>query len=122
VSTLNALFDEQFSQKLDGGALEAVGRLFKRSVKVYVYPNLEPGGKILTLLDPAPSAPADHLRQLVLAFDHLRPLWPSDPALLTIHAPDVLARIRAADPAWIPLVPPSVAERIRAKQLFGHPG
>jgi hypothetical protein len=122
VSTLNALFDEQFSQKLDGGALEAVGRLFKRSVKVYVYPNLEPGGKISTLLDPAPSAPADHLRQLVLAFDHLRPLWPSDPALLTIHAPDVLARIRAADPAWIPLVPPSVAERIRVKHLFGHPG
>ena len=121
VSTLNALFDEQFSKKLDGGVLEAVGRLFKRSVKVYVYPNLEPGGQILTLLDPAPSAPADHLRQLVLAFDHLRPLWPSDPGLLAIHAPDVLARIRAGDPTWTSLVPPGVAARIQAKQLFGHP-
>lgn len=121
LSTLNALFDEQFSEKLDGGALEAVGRLFKRSVKVYVYPNLEADGRILTLLDSAPSVPADHLRQLVLAFDHLRPLWPSDPALLAIHAPDVLARIRSGDPAWIPLVPASVASRIQSKQLFGHP-
>jgi hypothetical protein len=121
VSTLNALFDEQFSRKLDGGALEAVGRLFKRSVKVYVYPNLEPTGQILTVLDPAPSVPADHLRQLVLAFDHLRPLWPSEPGLLSIRAPDVLACIRAGDPAWIPLVPPSVAARIQEKQLFGHP-
>jgi len=120
VSTLNALFDEQFSKKLDGGALEAVGRLFKRSVKVYVYPNLKPSGQILTVLDPAPSAAADHLRQLVLAFGHLRPLWPSDPGLLAIRAPDVLARIRAGDPDWISQVPPSVAERIKAKQLFGH--
>jgi hypothetical protein len=120
VSTLNALFDEQFSRKLDGGALEAVGRLFKRSVKVYVYPKLEPSGQILTVLDPAPSIPADHLRQLVLAFDHLRPLWPSDPELLSIHSPDVLARIRAGDLGWIPMVPPSVAARIQAKRLFGH--
>ena len=119
VDTLNALFDEQFSKKLDGGALESVGRLFKRSVKVYVYPTLDTRtGKQITVLDPAPTKPAEYLRQFVLGFDHLRALEPSDPALLSIRAADVLERIQSRDPGWIPMVPPSVAERIQAKQLF----
>ena len=121
VDTLNDLFDEQFSQKLDGGALESVGRLFKRSVKVYVYPRWDPGtGRLVTLLDPAPARAADLLRELVLGFDHLRPLQPSDPELLSIRSSDVLARIQAGDPAWVAMVPPSVAARIHSKGLFGH--
>lgn len=121
VDTLNDLFDEQFSRKLDGGALESVGRLFKRSVKVYVYPRQDPRtGKLVTLLDPAPTRAADLLRELVLGFDHLRPLEPSNPELLSIRSPDVLSRIQAGDPAWIDMVPPSVAARIQLKGLFGH--
>jgi hypothetical protein len=121
VETLNDLFDEQFSKKLDGGALESVGRLFKRSVKVYVYPTLDTAtGRLITVLDPAPTKPADYLRQFVLGFDHLRALEPSDPALLSIRAADVLKRIQARDPGWISMVPPSVAERIQAKHLFAR--
>jgi hypothetical protein len=121
VDTLNDLFDEQFSKKLDGGALESVGRLFKRSVKVYVYPTLDTAtGRLITALDPAPTKPAEYLRQFVLSFDHLRALEPSDPALLSIRAADVLKRIQARDPGWIPMVPPSVAERIQAKHLFAQ--
>ncbi|HEY1418322.1 MAG TPA: hypothetical protein VGF41_10465 [Myxococcaceae bacterium] len=121
LDTLNDVFDEQFSNKLDGGALESVGRLFKRSVKVYVYPMRDPTtGKLVTVLDPAPTRPADLLREFVLGCDHLRALEPSDPELLSIRSPDVLARIRSGDPAWITMVPPSVAARIQAKGLFGH--
>ena len=121
VDTLNDLFDEQFSKKLDGGALESVGRLFKRSVKVYVYPTLDTAtGRLITALDAAPTKPAEYLRQFVLSFDHLRALEPSDPALLSIRAADVLKRIQARDPGWISMVPPSVAERIQAKHLFAR--
>ena len=121
VETLNDLFDEQFSKKLDGGALESVGRLFKRSVKVYVYPTLDTAtGRLITVLDPAPTKPAEHLRQFVLGFDHLRALEPFDRSLLSIRAADVLKRIQARDAGWISMVPPSVAERIQAKHLFAQ--
>ena len=77
-------------------------------------------GRLITVLDPAPTKPAEHLRQFVLGFDHLRALEPSDPALLSIRAADVLKRIQAGDPGWISMVPPSVAERIQAKHLFAQ--
>src|SRR5262249_41899996 len=68
VPTLRDLLDEQYSQKLDGGALESVGRLFKRSVKVYVYPTRDPvSGQIVDLrATPAP-APEHHLRDFLLS-------------------------------------------------------
>jgi len=121
VPTLNDLLDEQFSTRLDGGALEAVGRLFKRSVRLYVYPTRDPvSGRLVSLRDPAPTIPGDYLRDFVLAVDRLRSLEPSDPSLLTIRTPDVLARIQAGDPSWTSMVPPSVAERIQSGGLFGY--
>ena len=36
--TVKKIVEEKFYTDLSGGALEAVGRLFKRSVKAYVYP------------------------------------------------------------------------------------
>jgi hypothetical protein len=75
---------------------------------------------VVTVLDPAPTRPADLLREFVLGFDHLRALEPSDPELLSIRSPDVLALIRSGEPAWISMVPPNVAARIQSKGLFGH--
>ncbi len=121
MDTLNALFDERFSKKLDGGALESAGRLFKRSVKVYVYPTLDAAsGRQITVLDPAPTKPAEYLRQFVLGFYYLRALEPSDPALLSIRTADVLKLNPGRASRWMSMVPPSVAERIQAKHLFAQ--
>ena len=45
------LFDEQYYEKLDGGILEAFGRLFKRDVRLYVYPLQKPGSPDLTTVE-----------------------------------------------------------------------
>jgi hypothetical protein len=120
IPTLRDLLDEEYYQKLDGGALEAIGRLFKRSVKVYVYPTRDlVSGEMVTLSDPPLPRAALLLRDFLLMVDRLRPLEPSDPALLSIHTPDVLTRIQADDPTWLSMVPESVAERIQADALFG---
>ena len=50
--TVKQLVDEQFYTDLAGGVLEGAGRLFKHSVKAYVYPARDPGtGKIQTIDD-----------------------------------------------------------------------
>ena len=83
-----------------------MGRLFKRSVKIYVYPTRDAAsGRRITVLDPAPTKPAEYLRQFVLGFDHLRALEPSDPALLSIRTADVLKLIQARDPGGCPWCP-----------------
>src|SRR4051812_25382438 len=62
VTTLMEIFDEKYYLNLEGGILEALGRMFKSGLKLYVYPMIdEESGKLLT----AGNVPvADNLRSL----------------------------------------------------------
>src|SRR6266705_5349616 len=49
VPSLMEIFDEKYYQHLEGGILEALGRMFKGGLKLYVYPMIDEGsGKIIT--------------------------------------------------------------------------
>ena len=123
VPTLRDSLDEQFYAELAGGALESVGRLFRRSVKMYVYPTLDPvSGRIVSLADAEVQAPVHHLRNFLVDLSRIEPLACTDPESLTIRTPDVLARIQSGDPSWEQMVPPAVAEIIKAQKLFGCRG
>src|SRR5256885_11726661 len=58
--------DEKYYTDLPGGVLESVGRLFKRFVKMYVYPTRDPAtGEIQSLMHPPAPAPWHHLSNLL---------------------------------------------------------
>jgi hypothetical protein len=117
--TIGQIADEKYYTDLPGGVLESVGKLFKRSVKMYVYPTRDASGKILTL-DVAPTpGPWKYLRDLLLEIGSIEPIRGYDESLLSTHTPEVLSRIREGDPSWEAMVPPKVAEIIRVKKLFG---
>ena len=117
--TLRQVADESYYYDLPGGVLESVGRLFKRAVKMYVYPTRDPQtGQIRTLSNTPPPPPWHHLRNLLVEIGRLEEISASDESYLSIRTPDVLARIAADDPSWEGMVPPAVAEIIRAKGLF----
>jgi hypothetical protein len=100
--------------------LESIGRLFKRSVYMYVYPTLDAAtGRVATLETLPVEAAWRHLRNFLVETRHLVPIHRYDERLLTITSEDVLARIRSADPAWEAMVPAAVAATIKAKRLFG---
>jgi len=112
--------DEKYYTDLPGGVLESAGRLFKRSVKMYVYPTRDPVSGEIHSVERAPLlSPWHHLRDLLLEIGRIEPIRRYDDALLSIHTPDVLARIEGGDPSWEGMVPPAVAEMIKAKNLFG---
>ena len=118
--SIQAIADERFYGDLDGGMLESAGRLFKRSVKVYVYPALDPAtGGVNTIQTLQVQSIWRHLRDYLLESGHLVPIRRYDPTLLSIFTKDVLARIQSGDPAWETMVPTVVAETIRTKRLFG---
>jgi hypothetical protein len=116
--------DEKYFTDLPGGVLEAVGRLFKRSVKMYVYPTRDPVTGEIRLQDRYPVPPPwHHLRALLLEIGRVEPIRGYDESLLSIRTPDVLARIQAGDATWEQMVPAAVAEIIKAEKLFGwRPG
>jgi hypothetical protein len=117
--TMNQIADEKYYTDLPGGVLESVGKLFKRSVKMYVYPTRDASGKIQTL-DVAPTpGPWKYLRDLLLEIGSIEGIRGYDENLLSTHTPEVLSRIREGDLSWEAMVPPKVAEIIRARKLFG---
>lgn len=118
VRAFSMFLDERFYDNLDGGLLEALGRLFKENVRLYVCPRHE--GE--TLVDAANiPVPANirHLRAHLLDNGLVERLTNFDPAVLDIFARDALRMIQAGDRAWEKLVPEAAARLIHERRLFG---
>ncbi len=121
VPTLRELFDEKYYTDLDGGILESFGRLFKKALKLYVYPYLEPADGSITTAGNLIVAP--HLRKLyayLLENRSIEEIAGYQRDFLHIFSKDVLARIRGADPQWEKMVPSQVAQLIKERGLFGY--
>ncbi len=120
--SMREIADERFYGDLSGGLLESAGRLFKRSVKMYVYPLLDQAtAKVVTIESWSwPIGDAfRHLRSFLVESGRLVPIQRYDESLLSIYTKDVLARIQSGDASWETMVPPAVADTIRTKRLFG---
>jgi hypothetical protein len=119
LSTVKKFVEEKFYTNLDGGVLEGIGRLYKRSVKGYVYPARDPKtGKIETVDGVVLPPPWQHLHQLLMELGRMQSIRPSDEALLSIDPQDVLERIGKGDKTWESMVPQKAVEIIRSKRLF----
>jgi hypothetical protein len=121
--SIREIVDERYYEELGGGALEALGRLFKRSVRMYVYPMRDPEtGRVLTAERPMLPPPWHHLENLLLEARLIEPIRTYREDYLSIETSDVLARIRRGDPSWETMVPSAVAATIKAQKLFGCEG
>jgi hypothetical protein len=118
--SIGQIADEKYYTDLPGGVIESVGRLFKRSVKMYVYPTRDPVSGLTRTLDQANvPAPWHHLHKLLLETGRIVPIRSYDESYLSILTLDVMSRIKRGDPAWESMVPPIVVEIIKARHLFG---
>jgi len=123
IPTVLQIDEEKFYDDLPGGALEAAGRMFRKNVRLFVYPARDPStGAIVTPENielPPESRP---LHALLQQRESLVTIRKYDPNLLHIVADDVLTRLQKGDPSWEASVPPSVAEAIKREGLFGWSG
>jgi hypothetical protein len=121
VRRLGELFDEKYYGDLDGGILEAMGRMFKSELKLYIYPVAGPDGLSTARgLEVVP-----HLRHLyahLLENGFIEDLEGCRADFLRIFAREVLDQIRAGDPGWERSVPVPVVEMVKARNLFGWRG
>src|SRR5262245_415287 len=119
--SVREIADQRYYTDLPGGVLEAAGRLFKRSVKLYVYPTRDVGSGAIQTVEHAPIPPPwHHLRDLLLDVGGIEPIRHYDERFLAIRTPDVRARIEAGDDSWMAMVPAGVADTIKSERLFGY--
>jgi hypothetical protein len=121
IPSLIDLFDEKNHAQLDGGILESFGRLFRKDLKLYVYPlQRSPQDELRTVNDirvvPELQPLYDYLagRGSFVHLDNYRPEF------LPIFSRDVLRKIAASDDSWQEMVPAEVAELIRRRAFFGY--
>jgi len=121
VPAMVEIFDEEYYRDLEGGILEGLGRLFKKGVKLYVYPFLRPDGELVTADNFRVAENIRHLYTHLLDNGAIEAMQGYHPDYLSIRAPQVLAKIHAGDAEWEKMVSPEVAGIIKARRLFGHP-
>jgi nicotinamide mononucleotide adenylyltransferase len=123
VPSLRELFEEKYYTDLEGGILEAFGRLFKNELRLYVYP-LQDGvtGSIITAGNLRVAPNLQHLYAYLIENHFIQSIKDYNDAYLPMFSRDVLAKIRSGDTAWEIMVPPQVAHIIRERKLFGYRG
>ena len=120
VPLLRELFNESHYQHLDGGILEAFGRLFTHRVRLYVHPTRDMlDGRVITA-DTVTVAPhLTHLLEHLRGNGLIRCLPCDESALRTYSSEEVRSRICSGDPSWKELVAPEVAAHIEQNGYFG---
>jgi len=121
VANLQDLFNEKYYTELEGGILEAFGRLFTKDLRLYVYPLRDHATGQLRTVDNAEIPGTQHnLFRHLVEQNRIKQLDNFDESVLHIFSRDVLMRIKQNDPAWEGMVPAEVAEMVKKRQLFGY--
>ena len=116
---LHEIFNSGHYNDLEGGILEALGRLFKRNVRLYVYPFLATSGELVTCENFRTPHGLENLYEHLRVNNLIRPIEDYRPDYLRIHSPKVLEMIAAGDANWETMVPEAARDVIKKRGLFG---
>ncbi len=119
--SLQDLFQEKYYAELEGGILEAFGRLFTKDLRIYVYPcKNQTTGVLGTMDNIAMPENLQSLYRYMVERDRIKQLSNFDESVLHIFSRDVLQRIKDNDASWESMVPEPVAAVIKQRRFFGY--
>jgi len=121
VASLQDLFMEQYYAGLEGGILEAFGKLFTKDLRIYVYPLRDPAtGELSTVQNIKMPGALHSLYCHLVERGRIKQLDNFDESVLHIFSRDVLRRIKDHDASWEAMVPPEIAQVIKDRHYFGY--
>lgn len=120
ISSLLDLFQEQYYAGLEGGILEAFGKLFTKDMRIYVYPMRGQNGQLITVDNVDIPAALRNLFRHLVERGRVIQLENFDSGVLHIYSRDVLRRIKDEDASWEDMVPAEVAGLIKQRRFFGY--
>jgi hypothetical protein len=120
-ASLRDLFKEQYYVELEGGILEAFGKLFTKDLRIYVYPLRDQATGLLNTVENVELPPdMRHLFRHLVERGTIKQLDNFDESVLHIFSRDVLRRIKEHDASWEDMVPPEIADVIKRRGFFGY--
>ena len=119
VRDFNYLFDSEYYDGLEGGILEAMGKLFSDNTNVYVYPTIT-DGKLISLDNVDVEQEQRYLLKHLVHNKAMVSADIVDVKNLDISATEILEKISNGDKSWRDLVPEKTANSIVERKLFGY--
>jgi hypothetical protein len=119
---IRQIFNEEYYQGLEGGILEAFGKLFPDNTRLFVYPELNSKGTLNELTNIEMPAKLQYLYQHLLENGFFTGIECSDPELFKIYSRDILAKIGQGTGDWQNALPDGVADEIIKHKFFGSRG
>ena len=120
IPSLQEIFDEKYYEHLTGGILEAMGRLFSKSLVIYAYP-FRGEASINTVSDIVVNDLFRNIFDYLKQARRVRDIEDFDPDILSIWSREVLSKIRSGETGWEESLPTYVDKIIKEKGLFGYP-
>jgi hypothetical protein len=120
IPSLQEIFDEKYYEHLTGGILEAMGRLFSKSLVIYAYP-FRGETSVNTVSDIIVNDLFRNIFDYLKQARRVRDIEDFDPDILSIWSREVLRKIRTGETGWEDSLPTYVDKIIKEKGLFGYP-
>ncbi|QLL59505.1 TonB-dependent receptor [Empedobacter falsenii] len=121
VNNLVEIFNEQYYADLPGGIMEAFGKLFKKNVKVYLYPYLDKEKDILlTSKNLQVSDSVHELYKYFLYNGRVQDILNYNRGYLDSYSRRILEKIANAEQDWENECPEGVADMIKDRGMFGY--
>lgn len=120
-ASLLDLFSEQYYKGLEGGILEAFGKLFTKDLRIYVYPLRDAAtGQLHTVENAEMPHELGNLYRHLVERGRIKALDNFNESVLHIFSRDVLKRIQEGDRSWQDMVPAEIADVIKRRRFFGY--
>ncbi len=120
VLTFLNVLDERFYSELKGGILEALGKLFSKNMKLYLYPTIDKKtGKILTSKNINIKDNVKYLYKHLLENRRILDIPNVKKERLHINSADVREMIYNGTPGWEEMVPKYISKIIHSGNIFG---
>lgn len=118
VPNIRDIFNEKYYTDLEGGILEAFGKLFSGNIRLYVYPMIGEDDEMITLENLRVDNKVRLLLRHLVENGCIVPLKGANEEVLHIKSRDILKAIRQGRTDWKETVPEVVFETIVRKRLF----
>ena len=120
VNNLIQIFDPKYYTHLSGGILEAFGKLFFKSLKVYLYPVLSEKNEIINSDNLKVHPRMKELYKFFKFNGKVVDVTNFKKDSLKIYSHEVLKKIKDNSDGWEKLLPKAVASKIKKFKLFGY--
>ena len=120
VNNLIQIFDPKYYTHLSGGILEAFGKLFFKSLKVYLYPVLSEKNEIINSDNLKVHPRMKELYKFFKFNGKVVDVINFKKDSLKIYSHEVLKKIKDNADGWEKLLPKAVASKIKKFKLFGY--